>query len=261
MIVTLTTDFGGDSGYVGQLKGVLLTRAPGISLVDLSHALPAFDVAAGALLLEDAVGAFPDGTVHLAVIDPGVGSARRPLALEWKGQRFVGPDNGIFEPFLQGAAVHVVQRRELFRHPVSDVFHGRDLFAPAAAFLAKGGLPAELGPPVDDPVRLAWEEISWEPALLRAPILRADTFGNLQTRLRREFVPVDVEPVVTVLDAQGTRTPVGAVRRFYGEVAAGESLALWGSNGRLEVAVREGSAAAHFGFGRTGKLAVEVAWS
>ncbi len=156
MIITLTTDFGADSGYVGQVKGVLLGKAPAARLVDLSHAIPAFDIASAALLLEDCVGAFPESTVHLAVVDPGVGTARRALAVEWRGHRFVGPDNGIFEPFLEGAAVHLVQRRELFRHPVSDVFHGRDLFAPAAAFLARGGMPAELGPPVSDPVRLTW---------------------------------------------------------------------------------------------------------
>lgn len=260
MIVSLTTDFGADSGYVGQMKGVVLTRAPGAALVDLSHGIAAFDVLAAALLLEDAVGAFPDGTVHLAVVDPGVGTARRPLALEWKGQRFVGPDNGLFEPFLEGAAVHVIQRRELFRHPVSEVFHGRDLFAPAAAFLAKGGLPAELGPPIHDPVRLSWPEIDWEPALLRAPILRADAFGNLQTRLRREFVPVDGEAVATLLADDGARTPLGPLKRCYGEAGPGEPLALWGSNGRLEVAVREGSAARRLGFPAK-RLAVEVTWS
>lgn len=257
-IITLTTDFGPDSGYVGQVKGVLLARCAA-ALVDLSHAVPAFDVALGALLLEDCVGAFPDGTVHLAVVDPGVGTARRPLAIEWKGHRFVGPDNGLFEPFLDDAAVHAIQRRELFRHPVSDVFHGRDLFAPAAAFLARGGLPAELGPPVNDPVRLPWPEIAWEPQRLRAPVLRADSFGNLQTRLRRDFVPPDARATVT-LDRAGQREELGAPRRTYGDAGVGELLALWGSNGRLEVAVRQGSAAERVGFLPGADCWVEVAW-
>lgn len=259
MLVSLTTDFGADSGYVGQVKGVILGRAPGAQLVDLSHAVPAFDIGAAALLLEDCVGAFPAGTVHLAVVDPGVGSARRPLALEWKGHRFVGPDNGIFEPFLDDAAVHVIQRRELFRHPVSDVFHGRDLFAPAAAFLAKGGMPAELGPPVSDPVRLAWPEVEWEHQKLRAPVLRVDSFGNLQTRLRREFVPANTEPRTVLVKADGERREL-PLRRYYGEAESGELLSLWGSNGRLEIAVCQGSAAERLGYA-PGELWVELEWS
>ena len=258
MIITLTTDFGADSGYVGQVKGVLLARAPEARLVDLSHGIPAFDIAAAAMLLEDCAAVFPHGTTHLAVVDPGVGTLRRAVALEWKGQRFVGPDNGIFEPFLDTSAVHVIQRREIFRHPVSDVFHGRDLFAPAAAFLAKGALPAELGPPLEDPVRLKWPEIAWEPQQLRAPVLRADSFGNLQTRLRREFLPADVEPRVRLEKRDGEKVEL-PLRRAYGDVEPGELVALWGSNGRLEVAVAQGSAAKRLGF-VPAEIWVEVAW-
>lgn len=258
MIITLTTDFGADSGYVGQVKGVLLTKAPGVQLVDLSHAIPAFDIGAAALLLEDCIGAFPQGTVHLAVIDPGVGTERRGLALEWKGHRFVGPDNGLFEPFLDGGAVHVIQRRELYRHPVSDVFHGRDLFAPVAAFLARGSLPAELGPPVTDPVRLSWPEVEWEHQKLRAPVLRTDSFGNLQTRLRREFVPANTESRAVVVKRSGERVEV-PLRRTYGEAEPGELLALWGSNGRLELAVSQGSAARALQFAPA-EIWVELEW-
>jgi S-adenosylmethionine hydrolase len=193
------------------------------------------------------------------VVDPGVGTARRALAIEWKGHRFVGPDNGIFEPFLDSAAVHLITRRELFRHPVSDVFHGRDIFAPAAAFLAKDRLPAELGPPVTDPVRLQWPEVEWEPNRLRAPVLRADSFGNLQTRLRREFVPADTEPVVTLEKRSGERLEL-PLRRTYGEVEPGELIALWGSNGRLELAEARGSAARRLQF-EPAELWVELAWS
>jgi S-adenosyl-L-methionine hydrolase (adenosine-forming) len=258
VIITLTTDFGADSGYVGQVKGVLLTRAPEAQLVDLSHGIPAFDVGAAAMLLEDCATAFPHGTTHLAVVDPGVGTQRRAVAVEWKGQRFIGPDNGIFEPFLDTGAVHVIQRREIFRHPVSDVFHGRDLFAPAAAFLAKGALPAELGPPLEDPIRLKWPEIEWEPQRLRAPVLRADSFGNLQTRLRREFLPADEEPRVRLEKQSGEKVEL-PLRRAYGDVERGQMVALWGSNGRLEVAVAQGSAAKQLQFAPA-EIWVEVAW-
>jgi len=241
------------------MKGVLATRVPGVALVDLSHNIPAFDISAAALLLEDCISAFPDGTTHLAVVDPGVGTSRRALAIEWKGHRFVGPDNGIFEPFLDSAAVHAIQRREIFRHPVSDVFHGRDIFAPAAAFLAKDRLPAELGPPVSDPVRLKWPEVEWEPQRLRAPIIRCDSFGNLQTRLRREYVPADRKISVTLEQQGGERTEL-PLRRAYGEVEMGELVALWGSNGRLEIAEARGSAARRLNFAPD-ELWVEVAWS
>ena len=257
-IITLTTDFGLGSPYVGQMKGVLLHRAPEAALVDLTHAIPAFDVRAAALTLGDAVSAFADGTVHLVVVDPGVGTARRPLVIAWRGHAMVGPDNGVFESFLDEGAVHVIARRDIFRQPVSDVFHGRDLFAPAAAFLARGGLPAELGPPVDDPVRLRWPQVVRQPHGARAPVLRADGFGNLMTRLSRADVPAEVRAVGLTGQPGGERLEI-PLRRTYGEVAPGALVALFGSSGWLEVAVSQGSAAERLGAGAA-ELWVEVSW-
>ncbi len=190
-IVTLTSDFGAGSGYPAQMKGVLLGLLPGARLVDVSHEVPAHDVLAGALLLEACVPFFPLRAVHLAVVDPGVGTARRPICVvDADGRRFVGPDNGLFTPFLgPGARALLLGNREVVPEPASATFHGRDLFAPVAAWLAGGGDPARLGPLVERPVRLDWPGPWRDGEALHGTVLLADPFGNLVTSVRAADLP------------------------------------------------------------------------
>jgi len=244
-IVTLLSDFGAGSGYPAQMKGVILSALPGAQLVDLSHDVPPFDVLAGALLLEACAPRFPMHAVHCAVVDPGVGTARRPLFVaDAAGRRFVGPDNGLFTPFLgEGARAFALASREVVPEPESATFHGRDLFAPVAAWLAAGGVPERLGPPVLDPVRLPWPEPTRDGPRLRGEVLLADPFGNLVTSIRAAHLPGGS------LAVEAAGRPARVVRT-YGEGRPGELVALLGSSGRLEVSVREGSAARTLGVGR-----------
>jgi S-adenosylmethionine hydrolase len=225
---------------------VLLSRAPGALVVDLSHEVPAFDVLAGALLLEACVRWFPIDAVHLAVVDPGVGTARRALAVaDPDGRRLVGPDNGLLTPFLgPGARVHAIPPDVASPAPLSATFHGRDVFAPAAALLAAGAGPEALGPPVADPVRLEWPTAVRKGREITGVTLAADRFGNLVTSIAAR----DLQGV-SVADAEVGGRRVRWVRTF-GEGARGELVAYLGSGGRVEVAVREGTAARELGAAR-----------
>jgi S-adenosylmethionine hydrolase len=242
-LITLLTDFGAGSGYPAQLKGVLLRALPDARIVDLSHDVPAFDVLAGALLLEACLPWFPAEAIHVAVVDPGVGTARRALCVVGRGGlRAVGPDNGLLTPLLgEGALVHAVVPGGVVPAPASDTFHGRDLFAPAAAALALGVAPAALGPPVADPVRLAFPEPERAGGSLVGETLAADPFGNLVTSIRATQLSG-----ARVRAASVEGAPAAWVRTF-GEAPAGALVAYVGSGGRVEVGVREGSAAIRLG--------------
>jgi S-adenosylmethionine hydrolase len=240
-LVTLTTDYGSGSGYPAQLKGVLLTRVPELRIVDLSHGVPPYDVLAGALLLEACVPAFPPEAIHLAVVDPGVGTPRRALCVvDAAGRRLVGPDNGLFTPFLgPGARAFELSDPAMVPSPRRPTFHGRDLFAPVVAALAGGADPEQLGPAVADPVLLDWPQAERSGGQVRGTTLAMDPFGNLITSIREEDL-LGAEVRAVICDGM----PARWVRTF-GDGAPGELLALVGSGGRVEVAVREGSAAAH----------------
>jgi S-adenosyl-L-methionine hydrolase (adenosine-forming) len=243
-IVTLTTDFGLRDAYVAEMKGVMLgiaeaARRP-LQLVDVTHEVERHDITEGALALESAAPFFPPGTVHLAVVDPGVGTTRRGLVVAATGHVFIGPDNGLFTPFLDGEgwrAWELVEAQYRLAS-VSRTFHGRDLFAPAAAHVASGLDPARLGPPVVDPVRLAWPEVRAVAGAVAGAVVHADRFGNLITSVHaRSIEPVDADLVVRV---GGREVPLVGT---YGDLSVGRPGALIGSSGRLEIAVREGSAA------------------
>ena len=286
-LITLLTDFGAGSGYPAQVKGVLLAALPEVQLVDVSHEVPSFDVLSAALLLEACAPRFPQHAVHLAVVDPGVGTTRRGLALaDAAGRRFVGPDNGLFTPFLEGACIReLVPGTGPVPRPASATFHGRDLFAPVAAFLAGGGDLAAVGPEVDDPVRLPWPRAERRGDEVHGECLVADGFGNVITSITEADLAPHPDPlpaprgegaaagslprsatakvgerVIVPSPPPGERARVrgplprvevaGLEARFvvtYGEGRPGELLALIGSSGRLELAVREGSAAAGLG--------------
>lgn len=244
VIVTLTTDFGLRDPFVGIVKGVILGICPRVRFVDLTHDVAPHDVLEAALALESSIRFFPQSTVHLAVVDPGVGTARRALALRARGQYFVGPDNGIFTSVLQAdewAAVSL--EAAAYRLPVvSRTFHGRDIFAPAAAHLAAGVALARLGPPVADPVRLPWPGCRKIGGQLVGEVIGHDRFGNLLTSIGAEDVRGlrSLNPVWVVL---GDRT-IGPIVSCYAEGAEAAASAVIGSTGRLEIFVRNGSARA-----------------
>jgi len=245
-LFTLTTDFGSASAYPAQLKAVILSAVPDARIVDVSHDVAVYDVLAGALLLEAALPWFPREAIHVAVIDPGVGTSRRALCvLDGDGRRLIGPDNGLLTPFLgRGARISALAERGVLPSPRSATFHGRDLFAPAAVYLARGGTPGALGPDVDDPLRLDWPSALRDGEVLSGVTLAPDPFGNLATSIRSDDLAGEV---VREVDVEGE--PARFVRTF-GEGGPGELLALVGSGGRLEIAEREGSAARRLGGGR-----------
>jgi S-adenosyl-L-methionine hydrolase (adenosine-forming) len=251
-IVTLTTDFGTKDGYVGAMKGVIATLAPGAQLVDITHDVPPQDVAAASFALGQAARHFPDGTVHLCVVDPGVGGARRPIAAFDGRHYFVGPDNGVFSPFaLAPDAVH-----EIAFDPdaASATFHGRDVFAPAAARLAAGAELRALGPAR----RMATTKGPAAPRVTRAGqrveghVVHVDRFGNLITNVPAALLPGGARVRVGKLSVRG-------VSRTYEDVPRSRPLAYVGSAGLLELAVREGSAAETYGVGCGARVTIERA--
>ncbi len=256
--MALLTDFGALDPYVGAMKGAILSVCPEATLVDLAHEVPRHDVLAGALTLDAAYRTFPAGTVFVAVVDPGVGSARRGLALQAGRHLFVGPDNGLFSIVLREhaeARVHALENARLFRSPVSPVFHGRDVFGPVAGHLAQGVPLEEVGPRIEDPVLLEPLEPrklasgEWETS-----VLHVDRFGNLATSLSGRAVE----------GARAVEVVVGGATipwaRTYSDVPPGSPCALVGSSGRLEVAVRDGSASARLGVGKGSPVRVRVVW-
>ncbi len=239
-IITLTTDFGYTDGYVGALKGVILSIAPQVMLVDITHSIEPQAIAQAAYVLQQAVPHFPAGAIHLAVVDPGVGSARRPLAVHTANATFVGPDNGLFTPFITAPdavqIIHLTAAR-YWRPQPSVTFHGRDIFAPVAAHLAAGVPLSALGAPIDDPVRLIETPPHLAAGVLHAAVIHVDHFGNLITNLPADWLGQGQWTV----EVQGVAAP--AISPHYAAVARGMLVAYVGSGGTLEVAVRDGSAA------------------
>ncbi len=249
-LITLTTDFGLRDPFVGIMKGVLLSICPSARLVDLTHEVAPQDVLAGGWALEAATPFFPPGTVHLAVVDPGVGTARRALAVRAGGHYFVGPDNGLFTFALERAGWTAVSvtAPEYRLAEVSQTFHGRDVFAPAAAYLA-GGVPLErLGPVVSDPERLRRPSCRLEGGELLGEVLDADRFGNLITSIPAARLAEIPGSGGIGLEVAGRRLrgPVDA----YAEGGDGEPAVIVGSTGRLEIFVRGGSARDRLGVDR-----------
>ena len=242
-IITLTTDFGLRDAFVGVMKGVILGICREALMVDLAHEVAPQDVLEGALALESAWRFFPPGSIHLAVIDPGVGSARRALALAAGGQYFVGPDNGLFTFALASGEWSAVSiEAPAYRLPaVSQTFHGRDVFAPAAAHLASGIALERLGPRISDPVRLALPGCRAEDGGVIGEVIGSDRFGNLVTSVPADRV-MDLAARGGVTVELGGRN-LGAPVACYADGPAGVPTPIIGSSGRLEVFVRGGSAA------------------
>jgi S-adenosyl-L-methionine hydrolase (adenosine-forming) len=239
--ITLLTDFGTTDSYVAEMKGVLLSRASTATVVDVSHGVPPGDVRSAAYILGRVWDRFPPGTIHLMVVDPGVGSARAALAMRAHDRYFVGPDNGVFTPVLRDAEVTAV----VLPTPdsASPTFHGRDVFAPAAAALACGATLESLGEPFGGiPERLAYTPPHFEGKVVVGEIVYIDRFGSLITNLTADLVPSYARLEVEDLD-------LGPLRRTFNDVTTGGLLAYIGSGGAIEIAVRNGSAARRLGVG------------
>jgi S-adenosylmethionine hydrolase len=257
-IITLTTDFGTADEYVGAVKGVLLTVLGNANIIDITHAIPPQDVLRASRIIAGSAPFFPPATVHLAIVDPGVGSDRRIIAVHSAGHTFVGPDNGIFTPFLRPGStiVHHVTNQRLFRSPISPSFHGRDIMAPVAARLAGGMDIAEVGPPVplESCVRLSESEPCRSGAQLVGRVIAKDNFGNLRTNLPGQRVEEFAgDGMVTF---QIGKLVIDGLNSVYAEQQRGELIALTDSQGFIEIAVVGGDAASVTGIGIGGEVIV-----
>jgi S-adenosylmethionine hydrolase len=242
-ILTLTTDFGYDGPYVAAIKGVVLSLAPGTQLVDVSHAISPQNILEGAFVLAGVVDVFPRGTVHLAVIDPGVGTERRLVAVATAGQWFVAPDNGLLGGVLHGRKadeIREISNPEIRRREVSNTFHGRDILAPAASHLLRGGSPEELGPLRDRVITLANFEPRKDEWGLVGEVIFRDAFGNLITNVPDHRL-ASAPPHMWTIEVAGQK--IEGLSRTYGEQPPGTLIALTGSTGWIEVAAVNGDAA------------------
>ncbi len=250
--ITLLTDFGTRDPYVGAVKGVIASVAPGAVVYDLTHDVPPQDVMEGAYVLREVYACFPPGTVHVAVVDPGVGTERRGVAIEYRGHRFVGPDNGLFSLVLGGAApdaLVVLDRAEAWRGgAVSATFHGRDVFAPVAARLAAGAALADVGTPGEALRVLRWSLPIADADSIRGSIVHIDRYGNAVTNIEGADVASRIDERTVKTIAGGTI--VRGLVRTYADRDPGDALVLVGSGGYVEVAVRGGNAAELLGLAR-----------
>ncbi len=256
-VVALLTDFGTHDHYAGTMKGVVLGICPDVTLVDISHDVAPHDVLGASLELAACYRYFPSGTIFLVVIDPGVGSARRGLAAEAAEYRFVAPDNGVLTGvFAEARPKTVVEltERQYARPTVSRTFEGRDRFAPAAGWLAKGVRLAALGRPVADYQRLDIPAPDVQASGIAGVVLRVDRFGNLITNIdRRAFDRVGQEGA---LEIQIGGHAIGRLVSTYADIAGGEVAALFGSSDHLEVAANAASAAERLQIGRGAPVTV-----
>lgn len=246
--ITLTTDFGLEDGYPGIMKGVIWGIAPGAEVADLSHNITAGDILAGALTLERAAPYFPKDTVHVAVVDPGVGTARRPIAARFGGCRFVGPDNGLCTPLLRRAEeehapvniIHLTNPRYWLPAP-SRSFHGRDIFAPVGAHLASGVPLDALGDPISDPLRLELPKPQPFPGGLRGQVIHIDHFGNLASNIRAQDLAQCSQP--GEIEVRCRDQVVRGLSGTFGDASAGSLVAMIDSAGYLALCLSNGSAA------------------
>ncbi len=252
MRITLLTDFGDRDGYVGAMKGVIASRAPNVVVVDLAHHVPPGDVRHASHVLFTTAPFFPAGTCHVVAVDPGVGTARRPIVAAVDDQIYVAPDNGVLTDVLLAAAGRVMSvllsNQAFFQHPISTTFHGRDIFAPVAAHLASGVPMTAFGPALDPDslVRLHAPQAAMADGLVRGEVTYIDVFGNAVTNLSRKHVASVSTEAARLAIGVGDDAVCG-LEPSYAHVEKGRLVAVIGSCGRLEIAVHGGSAAATLG--------------
>lgn len=246
-IITLTTDFGLNDHFVGTMKGVILDIVPQAEIVDICHSVQAFDILDGALALAQSYHYFPGGTVHLVIVDPGVGSARRPILASSEEYNFVAPDNGVLSLMYareQRLSVRHITADHYFLQPVSNTFHGRDIFAPVAAYLAKGVDHEKFGEEVTDYVRFnAPKPKAVDAQTIRGVVLRVDRFGNLITNFTPQDVPALFEASPPPFKMVIGKREITSMKTNYAEGAGNELFGILGSMGYLEIAANRAAAA------------------
>ena len=247
-MITLTTDFGLKDPYAAEMKAVILGICPHAVIVDITHEIAKFNIRMGAYVLASATPYFPKGSIHVAVVDPGVGTQRRPIVIQTKQSFFVGPDNGLLILAAEKqdiTSIYELTNPQLMLPKVSSTFHGRDIFAPAAAHLLNGVKPAEFGPEIHEVAKPEFAKATGRNGVLVGEVLHVDGFGNIITNItEREVAQSHVKGAVSVELPSGRLT-----LRFckaYGETKPDEPLALIGSHGFLEISVNQGSAAEKF---------------
>ncbi len=254
-LITLTTDFGTGSPYVAAMKGVILSINPAARIVDVTHDVPPQDIRAGALALDQVTRWFPAGTVHVAVVDPGVGTERQIVALELEGQYYLGPNNGLFDCLARRSrptTIVAVTDPAYWLPEVSATFHGRDIMAPVAARLSLGLELAKLGHSVASLVALDWPEVQVMPGKITGSVQSIDSFGNLITDIKADALadaPTDERLLVECDEHQTT-----GLYRTYGDQPPMTLMALVGSSGFVELAIVDDSAAAMLGIGKGAKV-------
>lgn len=259
-IITLTTDYGTTDHLVATLKGVILGINPEARIVDISHNVAPFDILDGALLIGQAYKHFPPRTVHVVVVDPGVGSERRPILVTAEQFYFVAPDNGVLSLVYEreeNVTVRHVTAEHYFLQPVSNTFHGRDVFAPVAAWLSKNWQTQSFGEPITDYVRFALPKPKQINGVLKGVVLKVDVFGNLITNFAAEEFPQ------LVRDGSPFRLRIGEkeiskLRATYSEAPPNEPFAVVGSSGFLEISINKGSAARTLGASRGAEVTLEI---
>jgi len=260
-IITLTSDFGLNDHFIGAMKGVILEIAPEAQIIDISHAVQPFDILDGALTISQAYSYFPTGTVHMVIIDPGVGTARRPIILSSERHMFVAPDNGVLSLVYdreERLSVRHVTAEHYFLQPRSNTFHARDIFSPVAAFLAKGVEPSRFGEEITDFVRFgAPRPKPVDERTLRGVVLKVDRFGNLITNITPQDAPQLFEAAPPAFKiAIGTKAQATRMCTNYAEGTPGEVFGILGSMGFLEVAANRGSAFQLLGAGKGSEVNV-----
>jgi S-adenosylmethionine hydrolase len=252
-LLTLLTDFGTADYYVAAVKGTILRLAPGTVLVDVSHEVPPGEVETASFVLAAAAPSFPGGTVHLAVVDPGVGSGRRILAVRSGAGILLAPDNGLLTPFLDGAEIRSVERNELFLSGPGQTFHGRDRFAPVAASLLRGEPMERLGPEIADPVRLPSPPPRREPGRISGRVIHVDRYGNLVTDVPAAWLPA--VPCRVAVGGHATSRRAG----HYAEIPPDEAAMIPGSLGTVELSLNGENLARAWKIARG--ATIEVTWN
>ena len=258
-IITLTTDFGLSDPYVGMMKGVILSINPNARMVDISHLIKAGDITHAANLIQDTHKYFPKGTIHLGVVDPGVGGSRRPILVRIRDHLFIGPDNGLFWPIMNTAKhpeiIHLTENK-YFLSSISRTFHGRDIFAPVAAHISRGTDPLKMGPVVHDPVRLSMPVVEQHGDILCGQVIRVDHFGNMITNINRQDIDRyagDEAPAIKI-----GNLVIDTLYRTYADAEEGKIMALFGSSECLEIAVNRGRACDQLGVDLKDRVGMRV---
>ena len=243
-IITLTTDYGTNDHLVGTLKGVILKINPDVNIVDITHNVTSYDLLDGALAIGSSYSYFPPRTIHVVVVDPGVGTDRRPLLVSGETQYFVAPDNGVLSLVYEREESLLVRHANVehyYLQPVSKTFHGRDVFAPVAAWLSKGSQAAAMGDEINDYKKFSMPRPKASDGVLKGVVLRVDSFGNLVSNFRPDDLPASALENGTVQFQIGSQTVSRLVDTF-AKGNPGETFAYIGSNGFVEFGVNRGSA-------------------